>query len=183
MPKIKRRVYQLAKAVGASPEEALAKLSAAGLRVSNIHDLVAEAVVERALRLLKGEEPPRSSRSAFAPPAASAIDRPPVVAYRALPSSRLDPGIALAPKKRKKKEPRTRDVSRLSEEDVLAIRKRMATTLIAEKDAFGASKPLWPDRLSMAVQRQFTSAGGIFKYKTVPELVQHLFCKSRRMEA
>lgn len=50
----------------------------------------------------------------------------------------------------------------------------MATTLIAQKDAFGATEPLWHDRFSMAVQRQFTSGGGIYKYDTVHEVAATL---------
>jgi len=44
----------------------------------------------------------------------------------------------------------------------------MATTLIADKSAFGASKPIWPGMFSMAVQRQYTSGGGVYKYDSIP---------------
>jgi death-on-curing family protein len=173
MPKIKRRVHQLAKTIGCTAEQALETLTAAGIRANSIHDLISESSVGRALRILRGEEAPSSPR----PPEVSLENgvASSITTLQPQPNQSIDNDnqstlSLLSPKKRKEKGPRSRSVHRLSEDDVLAIRRRMASMLIAEKDAFGASKPLWPDRLSMAVQRQFTSAGGVFKYKTVPEV-------------
>jgi death-on-curing protein len=66
-------------------------------------------------------------------------------------------------------------VWRLSIEDVLAIRARMAATFLAKKDAFGSEHPLYPDRLEMAVERQNTSLGGRYKYDSVWDVAATLF--------
>jgi death-on-curing protein len=47
--------------------------------------------------------------------------------------------------------------------------------LIASQDAFGSPDPLYPDRLSMAVNRQNTSVGSIYKYNTTAEVGASLF--------
>lgn len=67
------------------------------------------------------------------------------------------------------------DIQRLSEEDVLAIRRRMAQLSIANQDAFGATDPLHPAKLSSAVFRQNTGIGNSFKYDTIPEVGATLF--------
>lgn len=67
------------------------------------------------------------------------------------------------------------DIQRLTEEDVLAIRRRMAELSIANQDAFGATDPLHPAKLSSAVFRQNTGLGGAFKYETIPEVGATLF--------
>lgn len=67
------------------------------------------------------------------------------------------------------------EVVRLTEADVLAVRRRMAGTLLAKKDTFGSPEPLYPDRLSMAVQRQYTSSGRRLKYRRVHEVGATLF--------
>lgn len=66
-------------------------------------------------------------------------------------------------------------VQRLTEDEVLAIRSRMSRMLIATQDAFGSPEPLFPDRLSMAVNRQNTGGGGVYKYNTVSEVGATLF--------
>lgn len=67
------------------------------------------------------------------------------------------------------------EIDRLSEEDVLLVRRRMAELAIATQDAFGATEPLHPDKLSSAVYRQTTSIGGTFKYNTVEDVGATLF--------
>ncbi|EPR44477.1 death-on-curing family protein [Desulfovibrio sp. X2] len=66
-------------------------------------------------------------------------------------------------------------VTRLTEEEVVAIRKRMAETEIAQKDAFGPVEPWNKDRLASAVFRQYTGVGEKYKYNTVPEVAATLF--------
>lgn len=67
------------------------------------------------------------------------------------------------------------NVTRLSEDEVLRIRRRLATVALARKSTFGASEPIFPDRLSMAVQRQFTSNGQVYKYTRLPDVAATLF--------
>jgi len=67
------------------------------------------------------------------------------------------------------------NIARLSEEEVLTIRRQMARTLLARKDAFGQTEPLYPDRLSSAVHRQHVAAGGHLKYDTIPDVAATLF--------
>ena len=63
----------------------------------------------------------------------------------------------------------------MSEDEVLLIRRRMATLAIATQDAFGLTEPLHPDKLASAVFRQSTGAGGLYKYNTVAEVGATLF--------
>lgn len=67
------------------------------------------------------------------------------------------------------------DVVRLTEDEVLEIRRQMGTLQIATQDAFGHVEPLNFDKFSMAVNRQNTSCGGIYKYKTIQQVGAALF--------
>lgn len=67
------------------------------------------------------------------------------------------------------------ELQRLTEGEVLLIRRRMATLAIATQDAFGLTEPLHPDKLSSAVFRQSTGGGGVYKYNTVAEVGATLF--------
>lgn len=67
------------------------------------------------------------------------------------------------------------EIQRLSEGDVLLIRRRMANLSIATQDAFGLTDPLHPDKLASAVFRQFTGGGGVYKYNTIHEVGANLF--------
>lgn len=67
------------------------------------------------------------------------------------------------------------EIYRLSEDEVLAVRRRMATLQIASRNAFGRTEPTDIGKLSSAVYRQYTSAGGVYKYKTVGPVAANLF--------
>ncbi len=67
------------------------------------------------------------------------------------------------------------EIQRLTEEDVLGIRRRMAELAIATQDAFGATEPLHPQKLASAVFRQNTGLGNTFKYDSIPEVGATLF--------
>lgn len=67
------------------------------------------------------------------------------------------------------------ELQRLTEEEVLVIRRRMATLAIATQDAFGRTEPLHPDKLASAVFRQNTGTGGVYKYNSVAEVGATLF--------
>lgn len=67
------------------------------------------------------------------------------------------------------------EIQRLSEDEVLAIRRRMGTMDIATQDAFGVIEPLDGGKLSSAVHRQFTSGGGKYKYNTLHDVGATLF--------
>lgn len=148
---MKRRVYHLAAEVGLEPDVALEQLRDAGFSLPDSNSQVKRRYIERALAVLR-EERARHSPPAqpFIPPGdeGSAAHELEEIAHTRI------------------KKDRGQDVRRLSVGEVLAIRRQMARSLIAEKDAFGNTEPLWPDKLEMAVNRQFTSGGGIFKYKT-----------------
>ena len=66
-------------------------------------------------------------------------------------------------------------IERLSEDEVLAVRRRMAQLEIATQDAFGQTEPLKDGILASAVFRQYTSGGGIYKYKTIESVAANLF--------
>ncbi|MGY3869062.1 type II toxin-antitoxin system death-on-curing family toxin [Aeromonas crassostreae] len=66
------------------------------------------------------------------------------------------------------------DIQRLSEDEVLMIRRRMATLKIATQDAFGHPEPMNGDKLSSAIYRQFTSGGGVYKYNTIHDVAANL---------
>ena len=67
------------------------------------------------------------------------------------------------------------EIQRMSEDEVLLVRERMAKLEIATQNAFGTTLPLHPDKLSSAVFRQFTAGGGNYKYNTIPEVGANLF--------
>ncbi len=67
------------------------------------------------------------------------------------------------------------ELLRLSEDEVLAIRRQMGTLDIATQDAFGRIEPLDLGKLSSAIHRQFTSGGGKYKYDTLHDVGATLF--------
>jgi death-on-curing protein len=67
------------------------------------------------------------------------------------------------------------EIQRLSEEEVLAVRRRMASLHIAAQDAFGRTEPADLGTLGSAVYRQYTSARGIYKYRTIEAVAANLF--------
>ena len=67
------------------------------------------------------------------------------------------------------------EVHRLSEDEVLAVRRRMATLEIATQNAFGQTEPTNGGKLASAVYRQYTSGGGVYKYKTIEAVAANLF--------
>lgn len=66
------------------------------------------------------------------------------------------------------------ELNTLAEDEVLLIRRRLASTTLAQR-AFGSEVPLYPDRLSSAVARQMTGFGGKLKYNSVNEVAASLF--------
>lgn len=62
----------------------------------------------------------------------------------------------------------------LSVDEVLAIRRRMARTSMAQR-AFGSGTPLYSDRLESAVARQHAGFGGHVEYDTQPLVTAALF--------
>lgn len=67
------------------------------------------------------------------------------------------------------------NVNRMSLDEVLQVRRRMSGLAIATQDAFGATEPLFYDKLASAVFRQETSSGGVYKYNTVSDVGATLF--------
>ncbi len=67
------------------------------------------------------------------------------------------------------------EIHRMSEDEVLAVRRRMALLQIATQDAFGQTDPLDMGKLGSAVFRQYTSAGGVYKYRTIEAVGANLF--------
>ncbi|MBS3959871.1 MAG: type II toxin-antitoxin system death-on-curing family toxin [Xanthomonadaceae bacterium] len=67
------------------------------------------------------------------------------------------------------------DIKRMTMDEVLQVRRRMAELSIATQDAFGRTEPLAPDKLASAVFRQETGSAGVFKYSTVHECGATLF--------
>jgi death-on-curing family protein len=67
------------------------------------------------------------------------------------------------------------EIQRMSEDEVLLVRKRMAELEIATQHAFGVTAPLHPDKLASAVFRQYTGSGGLYKYNSVHEVGANLF--------
>lgn len=162
---MKRRVRHLASEANLDPLAALLRLQQAGLSLHSINDQVPVPSVERARSVLRSAGSGVIGNAERTVPVEVAPVAPPAESIRQPFSS---PTME-RPAKRIQTQ-KTAAVIRLTEDDVLAIRERMATTLIAEKSAFGASKPLWPDKFSMAVQRQFTSGGNIYKYNSIPSV-------------
>jgi len=66
-------------------------------------------------------------------------------------------------------------VVRLSEDDVLFIRRRMARMNIADIGAFGHIEPLDYGKFASAVSRHSTSGGGRYKYTSIPDIAANLF--------
>ena len=62
----------------------------------------------------------------------------------------------------------------LTEAEVMIIRGRLADTALAQR-AFGQVEPLYPERLSSAVSRQYTGYGGQTKYSAPSEVGATLF--------
>jgi death-on-curing protein len=67
------------------------------------------------------------------------------------------------------------DIIRLSEVEVLEIRRQMGSMQIATQDAFGHIDPVDYNKFSMAVNRQNTSCGGVYKYRAISEVGAALF--------
>jgi death-on-curing protein len=67
------------------------------------------------------------------------------------------------------------EIKRMSLDEVLQVRRRMATLDIATQDAFGSTEPLSYDKLASAVFRQETGGGGHYKYNTIPDNGATLF--------
>jgi len=67
------------------------------------------------------------------------------------------------------------EIHRLSEEEVLAVRRRMALLEIATQNAFGRTEPTDGAKLASAVYRQYTAGGGVYKYKTIEAIAANLF--------
>jgi len=67
------------------------------------------------------------------------------------------------------------EVERLTEDEVLTVRRRMASLEIATQDAFGRTEPLKEGILGSAVFRQYTSGGGVYKYRTIEAVAANLF--------
>jgi death-on-curing family protein len=67
------------------------------------------------------------------------------------------------------------EIARLSHDEVLTIRRRLATTELAKKSTFGMADPLRPDALSSAVSRQWTAHGQTLKYRTIADVGATLF--------
>ena len=66
-------------------------------------------------------------------------------------------------------------IKRLTEEEVLQVRRQMGSIEIATQGAFGQIEPLHPDKLSSAVFRQFTGSGETYKYSTIADVGATLF--------
>jgi death-on-curing protein len=67
------------------------------------------------------------------------------------------------------------ELQRLTEDEFLAIRRRMGLMQIATRDAFGHVEPVDWGKFSSAVHRQYTSGGGIYKYKSIQDVGATLF--------
>lgn len=63
----------------------------------------------------------------------------------------------------------------LTEDEVLRIRRRLAAADLARKSTFGAVEPMFPDRLSSAVARQWTCMGTVPKYTRLADIGATLF--------
>lgn len=66
------------------------------------------------------------------------------------------------------------DVEYLTDDELMTIRRRLATGEIAALD-FGATDPLRPNALASAVARQTAGMGSFKKYTTVPQVAATLF--------
>lgn len=63
----------------------------------------------------------------------------------------------------------------LTEDDVLRIRRQLASIDLGKKSTFGAVEPIFPDRLSSAVARQTTAIGDKLKYSRISDIAATLF--------
>jgi death-on-curing protein len=66
-------------------------------------------------------------------------------------------------------------IHRMTVDEVMLVRQRMATYTDMATKAFGQLAPLKPNNLETAVFRQHTGAGGVYKYSTVAEVGATLF--------
>ena len=66
-------------------------------------------------------------------------------------------------------------IIRLTESEVLTIRRRMAQMNISEIGAFGHVDPLDYGKFSSAVSRHTTSGGGKYKYTSIQDVAANLF--------
>lgn len=69
----------------------------------------------------------------------------------------------------------TESIHRLTVDEVMTIRRRMATYTDMATKAFGQVEPLKPNNLETAVFRQHTGIGKEYKYSTVPDVGATLF--------
>jgi death-on-curing protein len=67
------------------------------------------------------------------------------------------------------------NIHRLTVDEVMTIRRRMATYTDMATKAFGQVEPLKPNNLETAVFRQHTSGGGVYKYKSIPDVGATVF--------
>jgi death-on-curing family protein len=67
------------------------------------------------------------------------------------------------------------EVARVTEDEVLRIRRQLATIDLGRASTFGTPEPIFPDRLSSAVARQSTSIGQVLKYTRLPDVAATLF--------
>ena len=67
------------------------------------------------------------------------------------------------------------ELKRMTVDEVLQVRRRMATLAIATQNAFGVTEPLHANKLESAVFRQETGSGTTYKYPTVHENGATLF--------
>lgn len=67
------------------------------------------------------------------------------------------------------------NVFTLTEDEVLRIRRRLAAVDLARKSTFGAVEPMFPERVSSAVARQWTSMGTVPKYTRLSDIAATLF--------
>lgn len=151
----KRRIYHFAREFNLDPETALQALSEAGFSVNTVNNQIARSAVEQARRVLK------EYVHGFSPTYQPFV-RP---NYESSVGAQYQTASPSSIQCRK-----NREIMRLTPDDVLVIRRRMGQTLIAERDAFGRIEPLWQDKFEMAVNRQYTSGAGIYKYNSIPEV-------------
>ena len=67
------------------------------------------------------------------------------------------------------------NIHRLTVDEVMTIRRRMATYTDMATKAFGQIEPLKPNNLETAVFRQHTGSGNEYKYNTIPDVGATVF--------
>jgi death-on-curing family protein len=67
------------------------------------------------------------------------------------------------------------NIHRMTVDEVMTIRRRMATYTDMATKAFGQVEPLKPNNLETAVFRQHTGSGKEYKYSTIPDVGATLF--------